>query len=251
MKILELLKARWPEVMMVAGLQACCVALLKDMQGIPQAQVSIERMFFLGLGTAIFGILSQMVFWGFLRTAAVGCMQPVEPTALLKTGRVYFWRMLLFQLLLLPVFLLVASVPQIAVQKLVYGKVTAEPPLWLGVIAATAAGLILMKPIYLVPAMILRRNCGIWDALRNLRQVRLSEMGRFVIITASILAVSGAVEYMSGLVGRRDMLYYPALASQAIVSSSGAVAVFLMAVMEVARRVPMESENKPNEGEIK
>jgi hypothetical protein len=242
MKIIDILKARWPEAVMVAGLQACCVAMLKDLQGVPQPQMPFARLFFLGVGAAIFSIISQMLFWGFLRSVAVGGVQPAEPMALLRIGRTYFWKLLLFQLLLLPVVLLVISVIQVGAQMLLYGKVELQthPPLWLEISGTTVTGLILMKPVYLIPALILLRDCGIWDALRNLRQIRMLKMQHFMTIVVSVLVAAGGVEYMSGLVGRKDILYYPVLASQALISASGMLVVFLAAVMGVERQMPRE-----------
>jgi hypothetical protein len=240
MKIFDILKARWPEAVMVAGLQACCVAMLKDLQGVPQPQVSFARLIFLGIGAAIFSIISQMLFWGFLRSAAVGGIQPAEPMTLLRIGGIYFWKLLVFQLLLLPVVLLIVFVIQTGAQMFLYGKVELQtpPPLWLEITGATVTGLILMKPVYLIPATILLQNCGIWDALRNLRQIRMLKMQQFMTIAVSVLVIAGAVEYISGLAGRQNILYYPALALEALVSSAGMLVVFLAAVAGVGRQMP-------------
>jgi uncharacterized integral membrane protein len=240
MKIFDILKARWPEAVMVAGLQACCVALLKDLQNVPQPQTDFARLFFLGVGAAIFSIISQMLFWGFVRSAAVEGIQPAEPMALLRIGRMYFWKLLLFQLMLLPVVLLIILVIQGGAQMLLYGKMESEPPLWLSVAGAAVVGLVLMKPAYLIPAMILLRDYRIWDALRNLRQLRMLEMRHFMIITVSVLVAAGAAEYISGLVGRQEILYYPALALYALVSAVGMLLVFLAAVMGVEQQMPRE-----------
>jgi len=227
---------------MVAGLQACCVALLKDLQRVPQPQTDFARLFFLGVGAAIFSIIAQMLFWGFLRSAAVGGVQPAEPMVLLRTGRPYFWKLLLFQLLLLPVVLLIILVIQVGVQMLLSGKADLQtpPPLWLEIVGATATGLILMKPVYLIPALILLQNCGIWDALRNLRQIRMLEMRHFVTIAVSVSVIAGGVEYISGLVERKDILYYPALALDALFSASGMLIVFMAAVAGVGQQLPGE-----------
>lgn len=238
---------------MVAGLQACCVALLKDLQNVPQPQTDFARLFFLGVGAAIFSIISQMLFWGFLRSAAIEGIQPAEPMVLLRIGRKYFWKLLLFQLLLLPVVLLIVLVIQAGVQILLYGKAELQtpPPLWLEIVGATVTGLILMKPVYLIPALILWRNCGIWDALRNLRQIRMLEMRQFMTVVVSVLVVAGGVEYISRLVGRQDILYYPALALCALVSAAGMLVVFLMAVIGVGQQMPAVKADEPIENEAK
>jgi hypothetical protein len=90
MKLFDILKSRWPEAVMVAGLQACCMILVLDFQHMQEQPPSFDRVFFLGIVMALFGIISQMLFLGFLRTAAVGVMQPVTPMELLRTGRGYF-----------------------------------------------------------------------------------------------------------------------------------------------------------------
>jgi hypothetical protein len=135
---------------------------------------------------AAFGIISQMLFWGFVRTALVGGVQSVGVVELLRTGRGYFWKMLLFQLMLFPVFLVVILGITSAAKMVLHGQAEQdEASRLLNIVAAAATSLILMKPVYFVPAQIVRKDCGIFEALLNLGQTKLLKM-RFFLILAVI-----------------------------------------------------------------
>jgi hypothetical protein len=240
MKLFDILKS---------GLQACCMILMQDFQDMQERPPSFERLFVLGIALALFGIVSQMLLWGFLRTAVVSGAQPVQPMELLKTGRGYFWKLLLFHLMLSPLFLLVILAVVSGAQVVLPGHVKQqEIPPWLNVVSVSAASLVLLKPMYFVPAQILRKDCGIWDAVKGMRQTQLLRMRYFLTAAVGILVLCGVIGYISELMKHQSVLYYPVLGTYAALSASGMVVLFLAAVLEVDRLMPKKTEES-NENE--
>ena len=69
-------------------------------QGAPTAQM--EGMGFIwGMGTMLFAIIWQMLYLGFLATTYTKGTEPTQPGELVSVGSLFFWRMVIFGLLLL------------------------------------------------------------------------------------------------------------------------------------------------------
>jgi hypothetical protein len=105
-KAIDILKARWPEVVMVVVLQAAMMLLLEEVVSDSEKMDSNAALmpfwasFLLGMGTILCAVLWQMLYLGFLKTAAVFGSQPQQPVELLRSGRPYFWRIVFFQILI-------------------------------------------------------------------------------------------------------------------------------------------------------
>jgi hypothetical protein len=249
MKLFDILKSRWQEAIMVTGLQACCMVLVLDFQSMQAQPPAFEQLFFLGIAMAFFGIISQMLFLGFLRTAAIGVIQSVTPMELLRTGRAYFWKVLLFQLLLFVASQLIIIAIVVVTEMVLFGQVNVEEiPLWLNIASTGVAALILLKPMYFVPANIVRRDCGIWDAIQCLGQTRLLGIRLFLVFAVSLLVLSGIIDYTARHVEPQSVFYYPILGGHALLLASGMLVLFLAAALEVDRLMPKKTED-PGENE--
>jgi hypothetical protein len=247
MKLIDILKSRWQEAMMVAGLQACCMMLVLDFQSMQAQPPAFEQLFFLGIAMALFGIISQMLFLGFLRTAAMGVIQSVTPMELLRTGRAYFWKMLLFQLILFIASQLIIVAIVVGTQMVMFGQVKVEEiPLWLNIVSTSVAAIILLKPMYFVPANLVRRDCGIWDAIQCLGQTRLLRIRFFLVFAVSLLVISGIIDYTARHIESESIFYYPILGGHAILLASGMLVLFVAAVLEVDRLIPKKTD-EPND----
>jgi hypothetical protein len=249
MKLFDILKSRWQEAMMVAGLQACFMVVMLDFQHIQEQPPAVERLFFLGIIIAWFWVICQMMLWGFLRTAVTAGTQSVRPMELLRTGRGYFWKLLVFHFMLAVVFLLI--VVTVVGGGLVFfnGQIKEEEiPLWLKVVSVATASLVLLKPMYFVPAQIVRNNCGIWEAIYGLKQTQLLRMRYFIITAVTFLALGILIDYETVGIEYKSLLYFPVLGVQATLSASGTLILFLAAVLEVDRLMPKQG-NELNEHE--
>jgi hypothetical protein len=243
MKLFDILKSRWQEAIMVAGLQACFMVLMLDFHRMEEQPPSIERLFFLGIITAWFWVVCQMLLWGFLRTAVTGGTQSVRPMELLRTGRGYFWKLLVFHFMLAAAFLLII-VTVVGGGFVFWGGQMKEEeiPQWLKMISVITASLVLLKPMYFVPAQILRKDCGIREAIYGLKQTHLLRMRYFLITAVSFLALGAIIDYKTVDIGLHSVFYFPVLGVQAMLSASGTLILFLAAVLEVDRLIPKKTE---------
>ena len=94
-KTLAILKARWPEVTLIVGLYA----LVELSYGLFNfAEPDVTKIFFLPSILFILSltIVSMILSYGFLRTIHLEGPKEQTPMHLLKTGKHFFWRMVLF-----------------------------------------------------------------------------------------------------------------------------------------------------------
>lgn len=252
MKFFEIVKFRWPEVMIVVVIQACCAFLIKDVGLINTRPEDYSlRLFLLGAGLAAFSIIGQMMLWGFLRTTAVTGTSAVQPGTLLSVGRVYFWKLFVVQILLTFALILIASFVQVLFSSIVYHKpIPDSVPLWMEIVPMLIGGIVMIKPIYFMPAIILAGDVGIVEAFRYLRQLDLFRMGRFLPMAIGITLLTGAVEFLSAFVHRSNVWYYPISVMQTLIMSGGLVAVFLLAVIEVCKLKPKPAEDESQNKQV-
>ena len=100
----EIIKKRWPEVVLIVFLQAGLMMLMEqiyaaaeqNIAGNGAGQTSQVIEFFMGFGTIAIAIVATMLYLGFLKTACTEGTAPREPGVLLRIGRHYFWRIMRF-----------------------------------------------------------------------------------------------------------------------------------------------------------
>ena len=91
----EIIKKRWPEVVLIVFLQAGMMMLMEQVYAAAEQGVVGSRAgqpsqaidFFLGFGTIAITIVAQMLYLGFLKTACTEGTAPREPGAILRIGR--------------------------------------------------------------------------------------------------------------------------------------------------------------------
>ncbi len=182
-KAIDILKVRWPEVMLVVVLHMAMALLIEDVVAASENMDARSAMppfwasFLLGMGMILCGILWQMLYLGFLKTAAVSEGQPQQPMQLLRSGRPYFWRILLFQILLgFAVMLLNAVFLNVLGGLIWQGRPIEDLPVWFAQICALAGMLIVLKPMLLIPACIIVYDISAFVAFGQMRFYRLGQI---------------------------------------------------------------------------
>ena len=201
------MKARWPEVAMVIILQVAMMVLIEQVTvvseiGQPQsATLPFWASFLLGVGMMLFVIVWQMVYLGFLKTAAVSGDHPQHPMQLLHCGRPYFWRILFFQILLgVAVFFLNSMLISLLVMTFWPEGGMEQVPEWGLQIIGLVGVCVLLKPMLLVPAVILVYDVTAIEAIfrmwkfqffqiESILKVTIAGFG-FIIVTALLTALA-------------------------------------------------------------
>ena len=254
--VIELLKSRWPEAVLVIAFQACLFMLGSHMFGMsasfdstkedaPFALLPDGWAFMIGFGVIIFLIISEMLRLGFIRTALTGGCKQREPIELLKTGRYFFWRMIRFRLIYELVVFAVWFVLLTVLASFLAGS--SEPdnlPAWMARSGLFLACMILMKPWLLMPAIIVAVNCNVIESFRSLKRYRL--MANRSIIALFMVWILIQVFFVIGLEpadseGSAGVQYFT-MGIWAIVLSTLNLAVTLAAVLFVANTLKEKSE---------
>lgn len=234
---INIIKLRWPEVAMVLVPQIGLILLLERLlltDGITPSrsgQIPEGAMFVLGFGGMLMLVVWQMLYLGFLRTAALEGTAPHEPMALLRTGRPFFWRILVVQFVLGAAMWLVTGLLAGIVGAGMGYQTAAAFPQWLLELAGVASIALLVKPFFLIPAFMLAMDCSAMEAFGMMRQIRLGQLGPLLKAYAVGLAVIAAVAVVSALAPKDTAVYYIASASRYGVQSLTVLALMLATVL--------------------
>lgn len=183
--------------MLVVGLHVAMVILVEDVVAASENMDAEDPMqpfwasFLLGTGVMIFAVLWQMIYLGFLRTSAVSEGEPKQPMQLLRTGRPFFWRILLFQIMLGFAVMLLNAIFLKVLGGLIWPKRPIEDlPIWFAQLCALAGTLIVLKPMLLVPARVI-----VYDvkAIEAFFQIRFYRLGQIDGIIKAIVIGSGVI----------------------------------------------------------
>lgn len=195
-KAIDILRKRWPEVALIVILQAAMMLVLEEVIMITEKAGSqgpampFGVSFVLGLGVMLCAVLWQMLYLGFLKTAAVSGTQPQQPMQLLRSGRPYFLRILLFQILLGFALMFINMLIVTGLAGLVFQDRPLEQiPEWFTQMCVLIGILIVLKPMLLVPARIIVYDNPIFTAIAYTRFYQLSRIDNIFRFTFAGFAV--------------------------------------------------------------
>jgi len=249
--VVRILKARWPEAALVILLQAGLMVLLEEIAGrasvvqqAPSAALPVHMDFILGMGTALFAIVWQMLYLGFLATAYSEGAGPQQPARLVGVGRLFFWRMLRFQIVLGVIYIGVSFVILVIVQSVVLGtEDVSKIPDWVAHLCSFAALSVLAKPMLLIPAVMIVRDRMVLEAVGLLKEYRFFEAKDLVWAFFGCFATVYLLSSLLGRIKPGGAFYYTAVGIYAVVSSALIVALNLAAVLFVGRKTKLTIED--------
>ena len=217
-KSLAIVQGRWQEVLLITGLSVMAMmAVIQMEQGQSEARASV--MFLYTIFVMVLAIGTAMLRLGFLRTVYLDEGKPQQPMILLRTGSRFFWRVVVIGLLYAVAFVALSLMVFLVTKRI--GNIEGDFITcagWLRQLCFSAAGVILIKPLLLIPAIIIVVNSRVFQSFGLLGRCRLFEakglVGLFVIQT-----LFDFVEYIvreeSGLSG---MAMHVSLAAMLLVS---------------------------------
>jgi hypothetical protein len=253
-KTFEIMKARWPEVMLIWILQAAMMLLSIEMmhrwdiEETATAPPAPEwAIFFLAMGLAWLTIIWYMLLLGFLKTAAMEGATGQQPLTLLRAGRPYLWRMIGTQLLVgvgawFIMGMMIAGYFLVTKQKDV-----SNPPAWLIEPAGAIAMLLLAKPFLLMPSFIVVLDLAIRNSFLQMMQVpltRIADLLKPVMAGFTIITIIGV---SASFVPQQGPLFYTAAGVNCLAKSLNLLVLLLTAVLWTAKvflppPVPIEEE---------
>lgn len=199
-----ILKARWPEAVLIVVFQAVSIILAEKIAWTfwPDAGNTLSEMAIMALaaGSACFGVLWLILLLGFLRSARVMGAAPHDPHQLIIIGRHFFWRTVLIKIVTvcLTVILLFTLLP---LTHLIFSSmgtpITPEnQPAWPHILVICIAHIILVKLIIVTPAFIVSKDCSVTQALEFTSQSKLIEGARLLMLFGAWLALITAYFFL-------------------------------------------------------
>jgi hypothetical protein len=169
-----ILMKRWPEVALIIALALFGSIGIELLGPGNYAEPSAAGAFIL-IGTMLFYVVQIILQLGFVRTACLEGDKAQEPMELLKAGRSFFWRMVLFGMAYAGMYLAFGFVIFLIVHKIGIIEVKfLEATAWSRNLCFAASSLILVKFILLPPALIIVLDCGLIAAVRLIRRFKIS-----------------------------------------------------------------------------
>lgn len=216
-KTIGIIKARWPEVTLLAVMWAAMMLLYEEMirrwgmvSETEAAPAPEWAMFLLGMGVMSLLIIWHLLFLGFLKTAAMDGETPREPVQLLMAGRPYLWRIIGFQFLVGLALWAVTAVIMILYFGAAGQAAGTTPPMWLAEIVGAAAIVLMVKPVFLVPAFAVVLDLTLFEAFARMIAVPVWEIRTLVKMVVIGFAAVTAIGIGASFVPEGGGLYYAA-----------------------------------------
>jgi len=180
-RALEIMTKRWPETIVVISLHVGAMLILGLFGG--KTNLSEQVIFLMGFAGALFAVLGQVAGVGFLRSAYLEPEVQKQPLELIAAGWGFFWRILLIGLLF-GISLMVFTYVVYSLASFT-GLVNSSPeniPQWVMQLFFLISTVILVKPILLLPAIIIVFDVSIKDSFRSLANYKIAEAKTLLLV---------------------------------------------------------------------
>jgi hypothetical protein len=244
-KVIDILKARWAEVLLVVGFQTGVLFLFEQIVMTADEQAASRRAampehiaFLLGVGTMAFAIIAQMLYLGFLRTAYEEGITRWEPGQLLRIGRYYFWRVVRFSLLMAAA-IVGLLIPLMSIAYAVTGIKPPEPlPVWATGVVLICILIVLIKPMIFSQAIMIARDVMALRSIGMLSEYRLTQAPGIVAIYILVLALGAGQSMIDKVFELKGTLHYLLMGTHYVVLSVAMLAMHLMALRVIKANEP-------------
>jgi hypothetical protein len=246
--MIEIIKRRWPEATLVIIFHAGLIAIadrvltftapVENSSGVPDPGYLPGGLdFALVMGTMAFGIVWQLLYLGFLATSFIDPDQPREPMELIRIGKQFFWRMLRFQLVFGCAYMTIVLFISGFLMKTARADGTMDDvPSWIMAISSFAAIAALVKPMLLMPALMIVQDRMVTEAFVSLKNYRILEMPKLLKLFFGCFAVIFLLSFVHSLTAPKTLIHYAVTCVYGLSTSFLLLVVSLAAVKFVAQR---------------
>ncbi len=235
-KVIQVIRARWPEVLMIVVLQTGLYLLIQRIGPRLGATVTPGRELALFIATVAMLVIVQMVSVGFMATVPRYSGTRCEPVLLLRIGRYFFWRLIRFELLMFVFLLAVLSLMLHLFGALLGVSDPNKFPIWAVSLSNVLTLTVLSKPLVLIPAVMIVCDRMVVEALHYLRRYPLGRVKPVLALFVGLLLLLFGLTLLADLAPSEGLVHQATLLAYAAVVSVGAFLVGLRAVLFVAER---------------
>jgi len=235
-KTLAILKARWPEVTLLIGL-----SLLLSLGILFRPEKSELTPIILVLYICFplpLSLILIMLYFGFQRTVYLEGPKRQSPIVLLRVGKHFFWRMVGFGLIYIPVFWVLAWLTFLAIKQFTSIETgfleTAKVAPLVYQLCFTTATLILIKPLLLIFPLIVVLDCRISRSFKLLKQCKLSDARELVILFLISMAITFLWVFLPSIKSVATIPQYVLIVAWSVIQHFIGLMIAVMAVRFVA-----------------
>ena len=172
-KTLTILKARWPEAVLIISLPLLWNLLNRFLIEF-RPRLTPTTIFIIQFIPLLLLLIRTILRCGFLRTVYLEGQKQQKLVVLLRTGIYFLWRMFVLHLIYALPFMLT----MIGFSKLIPPDAT----FWFYILYPILVNLVLIKLILLIPALIIVLDCRVFDSFKFLRRYKLSNAKELVFL---------------------------------------------------------------------
>ena len=181
-KTLAIMMTRWQEICIIIALSIMGLIAI-GFSSITKPNPSLDFTDFLFLVFAVIVVLiSTILSYGFLRTLYLEGTKEQPPAFLFRTGMKFFWRILKFQILcgfvILPFVLIGGAISSIE---------NLQVPSWFLPLFSIVPQLIIIKPLLLMPALIIVMDTDIYECWKFMGKYNLSKARELITLFCGLL----------------------------------------------------------------
>lgn len=225
---LSILKARWVETALMIGLVAVPMPLMRllfEVYPIEANRMILANngILLLQIGISLFVLL---IGGGFLRTVYLEGQKRQSISSLMKTGRHFFSRIFGFSILYAGAMMLPIMVLYLIIQARESGENLASTLTFAIRIVQPMIKLILVKPILLVPAVIIVTDCELSESFGFIRRMRLLDAKGMLTVFVIQIFLPLFFPYFRV----ESLWHYPRVMLYSILTYGLMLAVMIMAV---------------------
>jgi len=183
----------------------------------------------------VFIIVLLILGLGFLRTFYLEGQKQQPPLVLLRIGKHFFWRMFGLGLLFMIIYLVLAGLIFLIVKQFTsmdtsFSQVTP----WIRHLCFAASMLILIKPVLLIPALIIVLDCKAFKSFKLLKQCKILNMKELVMLFFVSMALTFLWAFLPTPQDTMTISQYILIVCLAVVGNFIGLMIVVLAVRFVA-----------------
>lgn len=182
-KTLAILKARWPEVILIIGFITLLLFLSKLLTKLKHDSALNLTVLAAWFSLAL-TVVSVTLRLGFLRTVYLEGQKRQSIAVLLRTGFHFLWRMIVLgSLYFIPLLMLTFLSTRLAARRVAPGETDILHNIFLiRRLLVLVITIILMKFILLIPALVIVLDCRAFESFKFLKKCRLRDAGELIVL---------------------------------------------------------------------
>ena len=183
-----ILKARWPEVTFIIGLSILSLFINKLHLIAGTGVTMFETLIGLGYLLLLFIIIvmNRLLIFGFQKTIQLTGKQRKSPMVLLRISWHFLGRMVKVGLIWIPLYCLLIWLTFLIVKKFTFIDTnffkSAQSSPFLYQLCFTVPGFILIKPLLLMPTLIIVLDCQVFQSFKLLKKIRIFDAKELLVL---------------------------------------------------------------------